>query len=134
MRRSIEPGPEISDSTRVNSPVAVGMSVLVDTAKADWRRVAVGLGDYAEATAITPTEILVNGKTAGETTMIIWGARRYAPVHQRRRPSRHGVGFEADHLDTIRAELATEFARTNPQDQCNADNGTIFLRVARSTI
>jgi len=79
----------VADSTREVS-VVVGMSVLIDTTK-PIERVAVGLGDYAEATAITPTEILVNGKTAGETTMIIWEKRRHAAVHQPRCAPCHGV-------------------------------------------
>jgi hypothetical protein len=36
------------------------------------QRVAIGLGEFAEATAVSPTEVLVNGKAPGETTLIIW--------------------------------------------------------------
>ena len=49
----------ISDQDAANDlSVVVGGSVLVDCAK-PVRRVAVGLGDFAEATAISPTEILL---------------------------------------------------------------------------
>lgn len=112
----------VSDATRELS-VAVGMSVLVDTTK-PIERVALGLGDYAEATAITPTEILVNGKTAGETTMIIWergGTRQFISVDV------HPVTvLSRDHLDTIRTELATELPGQTLK--VTNDNGTIFLR------
>jgi pilus assembly protein CpaC len=32
----------------------------------------VGYGDVAEATAVGPKEILVNGKAPGETSLILW--------------------------------------------------------------
>src|SRR5205823_9270893 len=51
--------------------VTVGKSVLVDS-PAVIERVAVANGDLAEALAVTPHEVLVNGKAAGETTMIVW--------------------------------------------------------------
>jgi len=37
-------------------------------------RIAVGLGEFAEATAVSPSEILVNGKAPGETSLIVWEA------------------------------------------------------------
>ena len=66
--------------------VAVGKSVLVDIAL-PIARIAVGSGDIAEATAVSPTEILVNGKAAGETTLIVWetgGGRQFFNVTVRR--------------------------------------------------
>ena len=51
--------------------VTVGKSVLVDS-PAVIERVAVANGTLVEAVAITPHEVLVNGKAAGETTMIVW--------------------------------------------------------------
>ena len=48
--------------------VAVGKSVLVDCART-IERVAVGSGDLAEATAVSPSEILLNGKAAGDTSL-----------------------------------------------------------------
>ncbi len=38
------------------------------------QRIAVGLGEFAEATAVSPSEILVNGKAPGETSLIVWEA------------------------------------------------------------
>jgi pilus assembly protein CpaC len=54
--------------------VAVGKTVLVDCAK-PVMRVAVGLSEIAEASAISPTEIMVNGKAPGETSLIIWDTK-----------------------------------------------------------
>jgi pilus assembly protein CpaC len=53
--------------------VAVGKSVLVDCARS-IERIAVGTGEFAEATAVSPTEIVINGKAPGETTLIVWQA------------------------------------------------------------
>ena len=50
---------------------------ILDTA-ADLRRVAVANGDLAEALAVNPREVLINGKAPGETSVILWqqdGAR-----------------------------------------------------------
>lgn len=128
LRAETKPGGEaasmavVSDSTRELS-VAVGMSVLVDTTK-PIERVAVGLGDYAEATAITPTEILVNGKTAGETTMIIWekdGTRQFISLDVR-----PVTVLTKDRLDIVRSELDTELP--GQQLKVSSDGSVVFLR------
>jgi pilus assembly protein CpaC len=51
--------------------VNVGKSLIVDSA-IPIQRVSVGFGDVAEATAVGPQEVLVNGKAPGETSLIIW--------------------------------------------------------------
>ncbi len=51
--------------------VTVGKSLVVDS-PVNIQRVAVANGDLAEALAVNPREVLVNGKAAGETSMIIW--------------------------------------------------------------
>jgi pilus assembly protein CpaC len=51
--------------------VNVGKSLIVDSAL-PIERVSVGFGDVAEATAVGPREVLVNGKAPGETSLIIW--------------------------------------------------------------
>ncbi len=111
------------DSTNELS-VTVGKSVLVDTAQ-PIQRVAMGVGDIAEATAISPTEIMVNGKAPGETSLIIWdihGGRQFFNV-------------------TVRAQQPDEWrhAWTPSGASCgrscrgktirvSLDNGNIFLR------
>lgn len=115
------------DTVSQDSPnellVSVGKTVLVDCAL-PVARVAVGLGDYAEATAISPTEIMVNGKAAGETSLIIWdtrGGRQFFNLIV------HGSELLShEHLDAIRRELKAELPGQTLK--VSSDNGTIFLR------
>ena len=51
--------------------VTVGKSLVVDS-PVNIQRVSVGNGELAEALAVNPREVLVNGKAAGETSIIIW--------------------------------------------------------------
>jgi pilus assembly protein CpaC len=101
----------------------VGKTVLVDCA---WpiARVAIGLGDIAEVHATSPTEIMVEGKALGETSLIIWdtrGGRQFFNV-----TVRAGASAMHDNLDAIRRELKTEL----PGDslRVSSENGSIFLR------
>ena len=64
---------------------------------------AIGLSDIAEAHAISPTEVMVNGKAAGETSLIIWdtrGGRQFFNVTVRASSARLN-----DSLDAVRREL-----------------------------
>ncbi len=103
--------------------VTAGKSVVVDCPR-PVQRVAIGLGDYAEATAISPTEILLNGKTLGETSMIIWevdGTRRFYNI-----TVRSTANPTDDHLDGLRRELQTELP--DQPLKVSAAGGSIFLR------
>jgi pilus assembly protein CpaC len=103
--------------------VAVGKSVLIDIAK-PIQRIAVGIGDVAEATAISPEEILVNGKTAGDTSLIVWesgGGRQFYNVVVR--PS---AGVANDRLEGLRRELRTELP--GQPIRVSSENGLVFLR------
>ncbi len=103
--------------------VTVGKSVLVDCAQ-PIQRVAVGIGDIAEATAISPTEIMVDGKTAGETSLIIWdihGGRQFFNVTVRAQATVTG-----DSLDAIRRELRAELP--GQTIRVSYSNNNIFLR------
>ena len=102
--------------------VGVGKTVLVDTAQ-PIKRLAVGLGEIAQASAVSPTEIMVNGKTAGQTSLILWdvqGGRQFFNVNVR-----PGSG-ESESLDAVRRELRTELPGENLK--LNALGGNIFLR------
>ncbi len=102
--------------------VIAGRSVLVDCAR-PVKRVAVGLGDFAEVLAVGRTEVLVNGKTPGETSMIIWeqdGSRQFFNVKVR--PSTHD---SVDRLEGIRRELSSQLP--GQALQVSSENGTIFL-------
>jgi pilus assembly protein CpaC len=110
------------DSTNELS-VTVGKSVLVDCAQ-PIQRVAVGIGDIAEATAISPTEIMVDGKAAGETSLIIWdihGGRQFFNVTVRAQATVTG-----DNLDAIRRELRAELPGQTVR--VSYSNNSIFLR------
>ena len=103
--------------------VSVGKTVLVDCAK-PVSRVAVGLGEFAEASAISPTEIMVNGKAAGETSLIIWdtaGGRQFFNV-----VVRASAAVSNERLDAIRRELRTELP--GQALKVSAENEILFLR------
>jgi pilus assembly protein CpaC len=103
--------------------VNVGKSVVVDSSL-PIQRVSVGFGDVAEATAVSPTEVLVNGKTPGETSLIIWqegGSKLFFDVTVQ--PSR----FQADtRLNILRRQISTELP--GQKVQVSIENDLIFLR------
>jgi pilus assembly protein CpaC len=101
----------------------VGKTVLVDCAK-PVMRVAIGLGDIAEATAISPTEIMLNGKAPGETSLIIWdttGGRQFFNV-----TVRASAAAANDNLDAVRRELRTELP--GQVLKVSSENGSVLLR------
>ena len=119
---SLPGGVPVQDSTNELS-VAVGKTVLIDCAR-PIARVAIGLGEIAEASAVTPTEIMVNGKAPGETSLIIWdtrGGRQFFNITVR--PSSAGSN---DSLDSIRRELAMELP--GQPLKVTSENNQIFLR------
>ena len=103
--------------------IAVGKSVLVDFTH-PVQRVAVGLSEIAEATATSPTELMVNGKAPGQTSLIVWqrdGERQFFNITVRRN------GFEStDRLAAVRRELSVELS--GQPIKVSSDNGSIFLR------
>ena len=116
------PGASLQDSANELS-VAVGKTVLVDCVR-PVSRVAIGLGDVAEATAISRNEIMVNGKSAGETSLIIWddhGGRQFFNVTVRTSATALDTSMES-----IRRELRTEL----PGQTLNltSENGVIYMR------
>ena len=103
--------------------VSVGKTVLVDCAK-PVARVSIGLGEFAEASAISPTEIMVNGKAAGETSLIIWdiaGGRQFFNVSVRA-----SAAVSSDRLDGIRRELRAELP--GQALKVSSENDILFLR------
>jgi len=115
-------GSSLQDSSNELS-VAVGKTVLVDTAL-PIARVSIGLPDVAEVGATTPTEIMVSGKAAGETSLIIWdvkGGRQFFNVTVRA-PS----AISNDSLDAIRRELRAELP--GQAIKLSSENGMIFMR------
>jgi pilus assembly protein CpaC len=115
-------GAQFQDSINELS-VGVGKTILVDTAK-PIARVAIGIGDVAVATAVSRTEIMVNGKTPGESSLIIWdveGNRQFFNLSVRASNTQ-----VLDNLEGIRRELRQEL----PQQpvRVSMENGTLFLR------
>ena len=103
--------------------VAVGKTVLVDIA---WpiKRIANNMAEVADVHATSPTEVMVQGKTPGETSLIIWdthGGRQFFNV-----TVRANTAALNDHLDAIRRELRTELPGQTLK--ISSENGSIFLR------
>jgi len=97
----------------------VGKSLIIDSPlKID--KISVANGDLVEAVAINPQEVLINGKAAGETSLIIWqhgGRRLVYDLTVRVSPVR---------LEAVRQQIARDF----PNDDINItfDNDTVFVR------
>ena len=103
--------------------VSAGKSVVIDCADR-IERVTIGLGDVAEATAVSPTEVLVNGRAPGETSLIIWevgGERQFFNVNVR--PSHFVVN---DKLEGLRRQLRTELP--DQRIAVTAEGDQVFLR------
>jgi len=116
------------DSTNDLS-LAVGKSVVLDLAR-PVVRIVVGLGGFAEAQAVSPTQILLSGKAPGETSLIIWdqsGGRQFFNV-----AVRQSSFASEDALDGVRRELRAELPGQNVR--VSQDNGVIFLRGTVSTL
>jgi pilus assembly protein CpaC len=101
----------------------VGKTVLVDIA---WpiKRIANNLSDVADVHPTSPTEVMVQGKTPGETSLIIWdthGGRQFFNVTVRANTSSLN-----DSLDAVRRELRAELPGQTLK--VTSENGSIFLR------
>ncbi len=115
-------GASIQDTSNDLS-VAVGKTVLVDVA---WpiRRIANNLADVADVHATSPTEVMVQGKSPGETSLIVWdthGGRQFFNVTVR--PNTSALN---DSLEGIRRELRAELPGQTLK--VSSENGSIFLR------
>lgn len=110
------------DSSRELS-IAVGKTAVIDFTQR-VKRVAVGLGDIAEASVVSPTEILVNGKAPGATSLIVWeegGVRQFFNV------TVHQSLFTAEgNLTDLRRQLRMALPGQNVQ--VSYDNGLVVLR------
>jgi len=124
----VQPASISSQDSANELSVGVGKTVLVDCT---WpiARVAVGQGDLAEIHATSPTEIMVQGKAVGETSLIIWdthGGRQFFNV-----TVRASATVLHDNLDAIRRELKAELpaiplgsAPRTAQSSCAARHGS----------
>ena len=105
--------------------VTAGKSVIVNSSL-PIERISVGFGDIAEATAVSPLEVLVNGKAPGETTLIIWqrgGSKQFFDLTVR--PSRF---LTTSRLDGVRREMSKELPDQNIT--LSFENDMVFMRGA----
>ncbi len=107
------------DARPLDLVVTVGKSILLDT-PADLRRIAVANGDFAEALAVNPREVLINGKSPGETSVILWlqdGARTMYDLTVRQNTAR---------IEAVQAQIRRELEGQHVS--LDFENDTVFLR------
>ncbi|MEO8368690.1 MAG: pilus assembly protein N-terminal domain-containing protein [Candidatus Solibacter sp.] len=115
--------PTTQDASPAGPPgklvVTVGKSLIIDSPM-KIQRISVANGDLIEAVAVNPKEVLINGKAAGETSLIVWqegGNRLLYDLTVRLSPIK---------LDAVRGQLARDF----PKEEINVtfENDTAFVR------
>jgi pilus assembly protein CpaC len=118
-----QPGGVATQDSANDLSVTVGKTVLVDIAF-PIKRIANNMAEIADVHATSPTEVMVQGKTPGETSLIVWdthGGRQFFNVTVRANTSALN-----DNLDAIRRELRAELPGQSLK--ISSDNGSIFLR------
>jgi pilus assembly protein CpaC len=108
------------EAVLVTKPLAltVGKSTILES-KGSIERVSVANPDLAETLAISPHELLVNGKAAGQTTLIVWqqdGARLAFDLTIASNPAR---------VEAVRREINREVGE---DVDVSYANDTVFLR------
>jgi pilus assembly protein CpaC len=122
--------------------VTVGKSLVVDS-PVNIQRVSVANGEFAEALAVNPREVLVNGKAAGETSMIIWqqgGNRLFFDLTVR--PSNSKVGAVQQQMDRelpgqeikISFENDTAFLHGTAKDLTSAERAVAIAATLGKTV
>ncbi|MCU1328372.1 MAG: type and secretion system protein [Bryobacterales bacterium] len=113
------PPPESPDDLSIMA----GKSALVSSDQI-IERVSVGFGDIAEATAVGPREVLVNAKTPGSTSMIVWqqgGGKLFFDVTVR--PNEF---LANNRLGNVRREMARELP--GQEITLSLNNDAVFVR------
>ena len=102
-----------------NLIVTIGMSMIIDSPVA-VSKISIANGDLAEAVAVTPKEILINGKAEGESSLIVWQQGGSRLVYDLT------VRFSSQRLDSARQQIARDF----PDEDISVtfDNDTAFVR------
>jgi pilus assembly protein CpaC len=122
-RAGSDENPKQPEATLAGGPgklvVTVGKSLIIDS-PTKIQRISVANGELIEAVAVNPKEVLINGKAAGETSLIVWqegGNRLLYDLTVRLSPLR---------LDVVRQQLARDF----PNEDINVtfENETAFVR------
>ena len=106
--------------------VTVGKSLVLDSAL-PIQRLSVADEKIADAVAISPREVLINGKTAGETSLVVWqnnGARLLYDLD---------VHASDRKLQAIREQIAREYP--GESIDVSVDNDAVFVRgVVQDTV
>ena len=99
--------------------VTVGKSLIIDS-PLNITRVHVANGGLAEAVAVNPKEVLINGTAPGETSLIVWQQNGTRLVYDLT------VRMSGARLDAARQQIARDF----PDDDINVtfENDTAFVR------
>jgi pilus assembly protein CpaC len=113
------PAPSQSPGTTARLTVSVGKSLIMDS-PVNIQRVSVANGELVEAVAVSPREILINGKGPGDTSLVVWqqnGNRLLYDLTIRPSPAR---------LDAVRTQISREFPDANID--VTFENDTAFVR------
>jgi pilus assembly protein CpaC len=118
-----EPPAQADQDSATGLVLTAGKSLIIDNAL-PFDRISVGLGDIAEAEAISPRQLLLNGKTPGVTSLIIWqegGSRRIFDI------TVLASRFLADQrVEGIQREIERELPGQSVS--VSFENETVFLR------
>src|SRR3954452_155298 len=98
--------------------VTVSRSIVLDH-DTKIKRVSVSNGDIAEAVAVSAKEVLLNGKSQGDTTLMLWdaaGARSEYEIH---------VLPNSAQIEAVKAELLKE---VGPTASLTVEGKNVFLR------
>jgi pilus assembly protein CpaC len=98
----------------------VGKSLIIDS-PLSIDKISVANGELVEAVPINPQEVLINGKAAGETSIIVWqhgGRRLVYDLTVRMNPVK---------LDAVRQQILRDF----PNDDINISSITTYRLRAR---
>ncbi len=113
------PAPPDSPGTPGKLLVTVGKSLIIDS-PVNIKRVHVANGALAEAVAVNPKEVLINGTAPGETSLIVWQANDTRLVYDLT------VRLSGTRLEATRQQIARDF----PDDDISLtfENDTAFIR------
>jgi len=121
-----DPTPEATIQAQSEAPAApgklivtVGKSLIIDS-PLNITRVTIANGTVAEAVAVNPKEVLINGTAPGETSLIVWQQNGTRLVYDLT------VRMSNAKLDAVRQQIAKDF----PNDDINVtfENDTAFVR------
>ncbi len=98
--------------------VTVSQSIILDH-REGIRRISIANPDIAEAVAVSSTELLINGKSMGDTTLILWDTLGRTLRFEVR------VSANSAKLDAVRDELSRE---VGPNVSLSIEDGNVFLR------